>query len=122
MRRPGKNGVGFAARAFFVSPLLFLAAQSAPDMTPKSSVAERGRTPRLATRTPKVHARDFFARTGIFDAPASSAKPLRIWEKSSPAKKTASGVTVDGNGNVRALVKANGANPAASSVVERYAY
>ena len=91
-------------------------------MIPRTPTASAARTRQKAPRAPKVRARDFLIEMPRFGVPASSAKAHRIWEKSPLGKKAASDVPVDGNGNVRALVQANAANPSVSGIVERYAY
>ncbi len=91
-------------------------------MTPITQLRATGCTRRKAVRPQKVHARDFFAKIPVFASHASPASPEGIRKNRLRSGKTHRGVPVDGNGNVRALVKADAANPAASAVVERNAY
>jgi len=70
-----------------------------------------------AIRFPQTH-----VRGQLSAAPASPASPEGIRKNRLLSEKTHRAVPVDGNGNVRALVQANTANPAANAVVERYSY
>lgn len=75
---------------------------------------------RNASRPQKVHAWNFLAYPAVFAFPESPASQEGIRGNSFYAGNSRQGVTVDGN--VRALVKTDAVNPAASDVVEQYAY